>query len=381
MRIFYIANVRFPTERAHGIQIANTCSALANRGAEVTLVVPARPGQVDINPFQFYGLPKNFSVTYLSCGGKIFTGKGNLSFAIRSFLFIPSVFFKYFRRFHSEDIFYGREEVLCGCVSLFSKKVFWETHMGSDNFFSKMLMRRAAGIIGITSGLTDFYASKNVPKEKLIVAADAVDVKKFSDIIDTKSVLRKKLNLPDKAFIVTYSGSLGLYSWKGWDVFLEAISHVGEQNARFLVVGGTQKEIEDIRKKYTDSRIIFAGRVAPEDVRQYLKASDALVIPNKSGDLISERYTSPMKLFEYMAAEKPIIASDLPSIREVITEDDAFFFRPDDVKGLAAAVDNVMRDTMLASVKAKKVYVAVKEYGWDNRAEKIFNFINSNGKR
>ncbi len=327
MRIFYIANVRFPTERAHGIQIANTCSALADTGAEVTLVVPARPGQVDIDPFEFYGLPKNFSVTYLSCGGSVFTGKGNLSFAIRSFLFVPSVFFKYFRRFHSEDIFYGREEVLCGCVSLVSKKVFWETHMGSDNFFSKLLMKRAAGIIGITRGLTDFYASKNVPKEKLLVAADAVDVKKFSDITDTKSVLRKKLNLPDKAFIVTYSGSLGLYSWKGWDVFLQALEHVRAQNVCFLVVGGAQAEIENIKKNYTDSRFVFAGRVEPEDVRKYLKASDALVIPNKSGDPISEKYTSPMKLFEYMAAEKPIIASDLPSIREVLTDKEAFFFR------------------------------------------------------
>ena len=78
-----------------------------------------------------------------------------------------------------------------------------------------------------------------------------------------------------------------------------------------------------------------------------MKSADILVIPNKQGDKASEEYTSPLKLFEYMASHRPIISSDLPSLREILTEKEALFFKPDSPGDLAKVLSENMDNSAL----------------------------------
>jgi glycosyltransferase involved in cell wall biosynthesis len=378
MKIVYIANVRFPTERAHGVQIMNTCSALSLLGHDVELVVPRRNNTPKADPFEFYHLTSRFQVTYLSCFDFInVEGSNRLAFILQSFSFLRSVFKTYGKSFKQKDVMvYGREEMILAPLSLSATNVYWESHMGNNNFFTKILVKRAKGIVCITKALARFYGQKGVSEIRLHVAPDAVDVGRFESIQNDASILRKELSLPLDAKIVTYSGSLGLYSWKGVDVFLESLSLISDKDVRFMIVGGSSEEIATLKGAYPDERIICIGQIKPHLVPAYLKASDALVIPNKPGNIISEAYTSPMKLFEYMAARKPIIASDLPSIREIVDGTQVFLCKAGDSADLALKIQESLKDKAEALRKADLAYGTVLGYSWKTRAEKIVEFMN-----
>lgn len=378
MKIIYIANVRFPTERAHGVQIMNTCSALSLSGHEVELVVPRRKNTTSEDPFDFYKLSSRFQVTYLPCFDFIKTeGSNRFAFILQSFSFLWAILRNYGNSFKKEGtVVYGREEMILAPLCFFARRVFWESHMGNNNFFTNILVKKAEGIICITKALAKFYSERGVPEARLHVAPDAVDVGRFESVQNDTSILRKELSLPLDAKIVTYSGSLGLYSWKGVDVFLDSLSLIQDETIRFILVGGSDDEVAALKNKYKDPRIVFIGQIKPHLVPLYLKASDALVIPNKPGNVISELYTSPMKLFEYMAARKPIIASDLPSIREVVDSRQVFLCKAGDVEDLALKIQESLKDKVGSLRKADLAYATVSEYSWKIRAQKIVEFMN-----
>ncbi len=377
MKIAYIANARIPTEKAHGIQIMNTCAALARAGAEIELLIPDRSNPIQDDPFSFYDIDKPFLIRKAACVDLLGSPlPKKLSFALQTFSFTASALFMLVGNLRGAVI-YGRDEAVLAPLALFSKSVYWESHTGSTNLFARLLLKRAKGVVSISSGLADLYIGKGLDPKRSLVAHDAVDLRRFRDLSDDKKALRKELGLPFDASIVTYSGSIGLYSWKGVDVFLESLKHVSVPGARFLVVGGSQGDVSRLRIAYPDKRISFVGSVKPGDVPSYLKASDVLVLPNRSGNEVSERYTSPMKLFEYMASKTPIVASDLPSIREVLDSENSVLFSPNDPKALAGAVERVLKDPVLARQLSERSFSDVMGHTWDNRARKISDFIES----
>src|ERR1700683_1585425 len=104
-------------------------------------------------------------------------------------------------------------------------------------------------------------------------------------------------------------------------------------------------------------------------------AADVLVLPNSGKYSISVRDTSPLKLFTYMASGKPIVASDLPSIREVLTDETATFFKADDPEDLARAINHVCGSNADANVRALNARREVQRYTWDARARVIFTSV------
>ena len=246
MSLFYLANIRLPTEKAHGIQIMHTGAALAVAGVNITLIVPTRKNTIAENPFEYYGthygIPEteNFSLLTLWCPDFVPFGKFGaklqaLCFALRVF------FFALFHTAHT-DILYARHEALLFLPSIFlGNPIFWESHNGAFSFLTKRVARCANGIISLTKGGRDFYISKSVPAEKILVAEDGVDAEKFA-VKETTEDCREKLGLPNNGKIVGYIGvgSIGIYDWKGVDTFLNA-SRLDPETI-FLLVGGGREE-------------------------------------------------------------------------------------------------------------------------------------------
>jgi glycosyltransferase involved in cell wall biosynthesis len=95
------------------------------------------------------------------------------------------------------------------------------------------------------------------------------------------------------------------------------------------------------------------------------------VLPN-TATAISERYTSPLKLFEYLAAGRAIIASDLPALREVLTHDvTAWLVPPGDAAALAGALGTLARDSARRQRFGEAARALSAEYTWDRRAERL----------
>ena len=172
--------------------------------------------------------------------------------------------------------------------------------------------------------------------------------------------------------VVGYAGHL--YPWKGPDVLIAAIERL--PGVRALVVGGLagEADLERVRAladRIAPGRVTFAGQVDPPRVAGLLRQADVLVVPNTPGR-VSAAYTSPLKLFEYMASGRPIVASDLPALREVLRPDEnAVLVEAGDAGSLAAGLARVLGDAALASRLAAQAREDVREWTWARRAERI----------
>ena len=371
MKLVYIANARIPTEKAHGIQIIKMCEAFSQAGAEVELVVPRRFNKIKDDPFDYYGVEKIFRITKIPSIDLVKFGK--IGFWLQSCSFAKFAFF--YILFRKADIIYSRDALPLFFLNFSGRDIFWESHDGQLNFVVKRILKKCKKLVVITQALKDFYVEKGVEADKILVAPDGVDLKEF-DIVVSQREARQKFNLPKNKKIVLYSGSFYLYDWKGVDVLLDAVKYLPDDYL-VVLVGGEKDEIEKIKKEYAGDKLLLAGRKAHGEIPYYLKAADVLVLPNSAKEDISKFYTSPLKLFEYMASGRPIVASGLPSIKEVLNQNNAFLVEPDNPQKLAEGIEKALRDHDLADRISRQAYLDVQNYTWTKRAENILNFIKS----
>lgn len=217
---------------------------------------------------------------------------------------------------------------------------------------------------------------RNVAPEKISVLPNAVNFEKFN-LDQEKKEVRKELDISLEKFVVTYTGHL--YDWKGVENLIDAVEYLESVNLEILLIGGKQEDIERYREKVKDrgleEDISVVGYVSREKIPKYQNASDVLVAPNTSKTEKSKKYTSPVKLREYMASSTPVVASKLPSIQEVTGEEEVFYFEPDNPESLAEKINLVRENSERAAEKSEKALEKVKEYSWKDRAEKILEDV------
>jgi glycosyltransferase involved in cell wall biosynthesis len=171
---------------------------------------------------------------------------------------------------------------------------------------------------------------------------------------------------------VAYAGHL--YPWKGIAVLIDAIARL--PHVRGLIIGGNEAEGDlDEWRRHAENlgvseRITFTGLLPRAEVATRLAGADIVVLPNTSLQ-ISRAYTSPLKLFEYMASGRPIVASDLPAIREVIDEDCAVLANPGHSAAFAEGIQRLIDDPALGRRLAEAAARRVRDYTWDRRAERL----------
>jgi glycosyltransferase involved in cell wall biosynthesis len=368
-KMIYIANARIPTEKAHGLAIMKMCESFVGQGVELELVLPRRLNVVNGDPFDFYKVNKSFVIKKVPVLDLI-PWLGRFGFFVETFTFaISSTLYSLTR---SVDIFYGRDEVSLSFVSLLNKNVFWESHTSKRKWLVHCLFKRAKGIIVISQGLKNHYLSLGFTGGNILVASSGFDEKIFFANFG-KNEARTRVCLPKSKKIVLYTGHL--YDWKGTNVLAESSFNFSE-GVQFVFVGGTDKDILCFRKKYSSAENIdIISRRPNYEIPFYLKSADILVLPNSGKEDISRFYTSPMKLFEYMASGVPIVASDLPSIREVLNENNSLLVEADNATQLAKGIKRILQDTGFACRISKQAKEDVQKYTWDKRAFIILNFI------
>ncbi|KKT29480.1 hypothetical protein A3G55_00755 [Candidatus Giovannonibacteria bacterium RIFCSPLOWO2_12_FULL_44_25] len=371
-KLIYIANARIPTEKAHGIQIMKMCESfgelLARRsfgeGGEVELLVPRRLNPIKQDPFEYYGVRRSFKITKLPTLDLITFGLGSFGFFAETITFlISSAIYLLFRKY---DILYTRE----WAAGLFFKNIVLEIHSlptreaPTPIFLLLRIWKKAKALLVLTSFIKNKLVKFGVPENKILILPDAVDLDQFQ-IQNSKFEIREKLDLPQDKKIAVYTGQL--FEWKGAGTFIEAARLL--KDIDFCMVGGSMVG------ELPYSNLHFVGQKPHSEIPLWLKAADVLVLPNKKGFKISEEYTSPLKLFEYMASGRPIVASDLPSLREILTEKEAVFFKPNDPADSARAIKEVLSNPQLASEISQNALQKVQNHTWQNRAKRAIDFI------
>lgn len=371
-KIVYIANIRLPTEKAHGIQIMETCEALVKEGVEVELVVPRRLNKITQDPFSYYQIKKTFGIRYILTIDLVRLGK--IGFLIQLLTFVGFLSFYLLWRYwqNKEVLFYTRDEISALYLLTLGKRVVWEAHAGQKNWFARQIIRRQIPTVVITRGLSALYERMGLDSDKILIAPDGVNLGKFNLLISKKEA-RVRTSLPIEKKLVIYTGHL--YKWKGADILACAAEYV-DSDTVFVFVGGIGGDVDKFRDQYGHvSNIKILGQKSYKDIPLYLKAADVLVLPNSGKEDISRLYTSPMKLFEYMASKTPIIAAGLPSIKEVLNESNSYLFAPDEPLGLARVLKKVLSDRTESQKRAILAFNDVREYTWSNRAKKIIAFL------
>lgn len=377
--------MRLFTKKAHGIQIMKTCEALKKEGVDVELWVASSgrnfKQKVEIT-YGFYGIKSKFPIKpvpvldFLPQGGKL-----NFYFRILSFLI--SCFFVILKS-RENFIIYTRDEIILFLSFFTKRKMFWESHMTlRSNFLAKSRMRKIAGIIAISDNLKNIISRKyNVDSRKIKVAHDAVDLDKFDNFLSITEA-RRSLGLPQDKNIVVYAGSI--FKQKGIFVLLEAATLLDEKWL-FVIVGGNQGDESEKAKKFVSKKglknVIFKGYVPHKEINTHLAAADILVIPNSNLDERTRLFTSPLKLFEYMASGRPIVASATPTILEVLNDPstgsgqaNAILVEPDNPTALKEGFLEISNDKKTAEVLAQNAKKEVENYTWEKRAIKILDFL------
>ncbi len=370
MKIAYITNASVVGGWAHSVQIVNMCSAFAYNRADVTLILPYRKIFADVDVFEYYSLPRNFSVKMLPCVD-IYVGSPHTFFYwLRFMSFYISA--KFFVLCSSFDVLYSRDLY----STLFFSNIIIEQHSFPQkiSFIHKNILSNKK-IIALTRFIKNKFITIGVNEDNILVSPSGVD------LTDFKTEKRIPIpNISDEDFIFGYIGTLKTMGMeKGVSIAIEALKFL-PANYKLYIVGGEPQDIEFYRdfaeKKDLLSRVIFAGKVSHADIPLHIASCDVLVAPFPKNEHYSY-YMSPLKIFEYMASQRPMVVTDLPSLREVLTDDEtALFVSPDNPKELADAVKKLSTDSVLAQYIAHTAYVEVSEkYTWKKRAENILNFI------
>jgi len=375
MKILYIANSRIPTQKAHGIQIMKMCEALSNKKNNLELIAPTNQlGDFkNVDPFTYYQVEKKFKIKKIISLDPtwLMNFPQGIYTKFQSIFFIISLFFYLiFKKNKKEYIFYTRDEYLLHILQLFSKQVIWESHsLPSKKKHYLKYWQKCSKIITISQSLKNELIKLGINKDKIINAPDGVDLEKFNKIKFSKQELRKKLNLSLDKNIIIYTGHL--FDWKGVQTLAQSSQFLSD-NEQIVFVGGTQYDIKNFKAQIKDFKnILILGHQSYSKIPLYLKAADVLVLPNSAAHKKSKLWTSPLKMFEYMASNTPIVASNLPSIKEILNKQNALLIKPDDENALAKGIQQILQDKDLANKLSKQAHKDVQDYTWEKRAEGI----------
>lgn len=252
---------------------------------------------------------------------------------------------------------------------LFGFRLVFECH-GLLTPSQERALQRADLAVFTTKWLQDRYAQHT--ELRSIVAPNAVDLAAFANVHDDTLSLRAACNLPRDVFLIGYIGRFEpLQMDKGLRFLIDALSKLPD--VHLLLLGGAKHEIPAYRayvhERQVEDRVHIVGHVPAESVPRYAKACDMLAYVPVDTTTFFEYETSPMKLFEYMAAEKPIVISDMRALREVVDESSAYFIRPGSHEDFVHAVEAIQGGA--GSDKARAAFEKVKENTWERRAARI----------
>jgi glycosyltransferase involved in cell wall biosynthesis len=255
------------------------------------------------------------------------------------------------------------------------RSVFRPDHPGFGVLRGALAHRAMLAVVTVTPALRDAWVRAGVPAERIRVWPDAVDLERFADPPPAEAA-RAAIGLPRGAPLAVYCGHL--YEEKGAPVLIAA-AHLSSKVA-VHVVGGWPEDVARLRESARGcASVRFAGFVANSQVPLHLAAADVLVLPN-SGRFPQARTTSPLKLFEYMAARRPIVASRIPAFEGLLRHGaNAWLVAPDSPEALAEGIEHVLAEPSLGEQLAEQAWRDVQQYTWKRRAAEILASLEGAG--
>ena len=361
------------------LQVFSMCTAFVNEGYEVTLAMQKNEdfehnSEIFINNTFKSGI--NFKITTWNQKSKnVFINR----------VLVKSKIVEIVKK-NKPEIVFTRDEYILNALTKFNVPLIYESHnarLHSRNiilhkFLEKRLLFASGSpnfkcLFSISKALSKYWEQKGVPRKKLFAWHDGFEASLFENNIE-KNNARSKLNISKDKTIVTYTG--GLYP----DREIENIIQLAKEFPKviFFVIGGPEKNrrhYQEIAHNEAVLNIDFKGFIKHNLIPYYLYASDIL-LALWSSKVPTINYCSPLKIFEYMAAGRTIVAHDFPTIREVLDDKkDSIFCKPNNFKSLKTALSKALIEQNTSNYGALAREKAFKLYSWDHRVKKLLEFL------
>jgi glycosyltransferase involved in cell wall biosynthesis len=388
VHLIYAFAEPLPLPRARGVQVLNTVAALAEAGAQVDLLhvpvhVPASQHSqtgtrsAALNPFIAAGMPHPSNVRlhalsralpwplqrwhssrlfawrlrrYLQHTPGVITHNGNRPLLVRHLKLaawlvqaMPALRFAY----EAHEVF--------GDTAAASKQA-------TQRALEQTVLRGAAAIIANSGATAERLQSLYGAAQRIEVIPNGVSW---------------PVTLPDKPWAeaaqhIVYAGSF--FPWKGVNELMAAAAQLPGHRLQLIGEENINK-INNLRNisGSAGATLDFTGRLTQGEVMTQLGASCIAVLPNR--DDTDSRFTSPIKLFEYMAAGCAIVASDLPALREILGAEDAVWVRAGDAQSLAEGIRGLAANPDLARAMGERVRQRARGYTWQARATRVLEVL------
>ena len=359
MKIFYIAEFILPSNKAYSIHVFKMLDSFAKKGIQTQLIIPYAKNKIN-----YYSLKKFYNLKFIKLikiksifrRSKIFNFIQRFKFGYSTSLILKNL--------DKKNIIITRSLATSIFLSLFKINHFIEIHQElkgltkflflSLNFIkSKSIIK----IIFISHALSDFYKPYT---KNFIVLHDGVDLKDFKNL---KKKIRKIKN-------ITYTGSF--YKGRGVERIIDLAKKLSYIN--FNIYGQRNEFFGNLTKNIKIYKFVNHSKIP-----RILNKSDILILPYSDKVSIDSenfkddisKFTSPIKMFEYLASGTPIISSNLKVLREILkNEYNSILIKNfENLNEWKKAILNLSNNKKLMkkiSINARKT---AKNYSWDLRAK------------
>ncbi len=375
MKIAMIAPGAIPAQTANSVQVMKMADALTAIGHDVRLYALDGGGDVEWDDLaKHYGLSRRFRVVLVP--SRNFLRRYDYAIvAVRE------------AREWGADVIYTRVPQAATWAANRGTPTIFELHDMPSGAMGPRLLRQflrgsgAKRVVVNTKHLAE-QVQRQYPlaEDKLTLAPNGVDLAQYASLPDPQTA-RQKLGLPEK-FTAGYSGHL--YKGRGISFMFDLARKMPE--ITFLFIGGKPQDLE--ARKRESARIpnaLFAGFVPNSELPVYQAACDVLLIPyreqvgaSSTGDIAA--FTNPLKMFEYLAARRPVLASDLPILREVLNETNAVILPIGDAPAWQAALEELKASHTKRASLASAGRATVEEFTWEKRAQRVLHGLDASVK-
>lgn len=370
MRLAYVHENPLPNASAHGVLVLAQMDAFSTLGHDARVVHPwsrrLDPARVAAD-FALARAPRFVHVPRLRIFGRLGAS------------FFPGAALAC-RALGTDLVFTENPRAAAACAAL-GVPVVWDAHAAPN---STRQWRALAALVASpacrgfcfnTAALRRVVEEGGVRHPRTLIAPPGVDLARFAALPE-RTAARAGLGVPPGGPLIVYAGSM--YVGRGVELAIDAVQAMPD--ARLLAVGGSAADLDRLSASVRSPRIDLRGHVTLPELPVILAAADVLIAPYTSnasaigGSVKTIAYASPMKLLEYLAAGRPIVASRFPGIEELVEHGtDAWLVAPDDAGALRGGIERVTSDAALARALAERARSEAQQRGWDNRARTLLD--------
>ncbi len=368
MKINYVHFSSIPSSLPSSLQVIKTCESFSKNNNDVTLIKPGT-GNKNVSISKYYGLKSDVKIKEFTSIDSFPQGLKFYLYCFYCLIFILKI---------KNSITISRSYFICYLLLLFRQKVILEIHHDTNgesritkfilNYLNFLNKKNLLNIVAITKSVKNLFIEKyNVKANKITVLPSGSSIKiNFKPNFNYKNRLK-----------IGYFGSLS--ASKGINTIIK-LSKIDKDND-YYIYGGTKNQIANLRKKNTSKNLYLKTNVPYTKLPKKMIEMDILTIPYtnhiKSAGEVDDisKYTSPLKLFDYLAVGKMIISSDLKVLREVISNNNAIFIK--NFENVFEWKKNIIRaknDKKKIFIMSKNNHKLSKKYDHIDRARKYFKF-------